>query len=119
MQLVTDKKLEAKFDQLTARYARRSCKKFTAKGICVEMIIYKTPFWNVDKLTIQLSKVLDDQEKAWLEEKNLFSEQSLKKACDASPKDKEHCTCSSLQASFSLLAILREQVLLGKQWQQS
>ena len=48
----------------------------------------------------------------------LFSEQPLKKACDASPQDEEHCTCSSLQASFSLPAILRQQVL-GNQWQQS
>ena len=69
----------AKFDQLAKRSAMCSSKTITAKSIRDEMTLIQAENIKIEKITKNVAKVLDDEEKIWVKSQNLLHEQKLKK----------------------------------------
>ena len=80
----------AVFDKLAQRSASCSNKTFTAKGIRDEMTVHKCPPVFVNKITKSLSKILDQQEKEWMEKQKVLSREKLEKNCRAALKAVEY-----------------------------
>ena len=69
----------AKFDHLARRSAACSNKRFTAKGIRDEMTLYQARCVKIiDKGIRNIAKLLDVEEKKWVQSQQLLTEQKLK-----------------------------------------
>jgi len=108
----------AKFDQLAARSASCSNRKFTAKGIRDQMTVYKSTQVNIERVTINLVKILDERERKWVEEQNILTKDRLHKACNAAQKAVEYVhlllhKCKSWGGPFTTIHELEEQVKIA------
>ena len=68
----------SKFDKLAKRSAAASNRNFTAKGMRDDMTLNKAGVVQVEKLTRNIAKVLDESEQKWVEEQNILTEEKLK-----------------------------------------
>ena len=79
---------------LLERYVQRSAaysnRKFTGKVICNEMTLCKSPPVSNKKVTKNLAKTLDAQEREWMEKQKLISEEKLTRDCKDALKATEY-----------------------------
>ena len=72
------------------RSAACSNRKFTGKVICNEMTLCKSPPVSNKKVTKNLAKTLDAQEREWMEKQKLISEEKLTRDCKDALKATEY-----------------------------
>ena len=89
-----------KFNQLVKRSAMCSSKKFTAKGIRDEITLIQAKIIKIEKITKNIAKVLDDEEKIWVKSQNLLHEQKLKKDAEKATHQFQLTTLTTLKRNI-------------------
>ena len=92
-----------KFNFLAKQSASSSAKNFTVKGILDEMILIDVGNIKIEKVTKSIVKLLDKEEKLWMESQKHLKEEKIKNNLEKANQHTEYVTRKMQKTSRTLL----------------